>query len=227
YFYNEKRKEEGGLAPYRQESHLSMLISGFSVNSSWNETQTTSDFYTLKSNIEKLLRRFGMNPMEARMATYESAIYREAVEVTIKGQKLFNMGIISKSVRSMFDIKNEVYYLELNIDTFVSIVKNYSLTVKELSRFPEVKRDLALLVDNNVTFSQLKDVALKTEKKLLKNVTLFDVYEGDKLPAGKKSYALGFTLEDTTQTMTDKTIEKCMNSFIFQFEKQLKAEVRK
>lgn len=227
YFYNENRKEEGGLAPYRETHTMSMLVSGFSVNGSWNEKQKMSDFYTLKRAIDNLLRRFGVNPAESRMATIENEIYREGVEVTLKGQKLFNMGVVSKSVRTMFDIKNEVYFLELNLDTFVSVVKHYSLTVKELSRFPEVKRDLALLVNKSVTFTQLRDIAVKTEKKLLKNVTLFDVYEGDKLPDGKKSYALGFTLEDTTQTMNDVMIDKCMNNFISQFEKQLKAEIRK
>lgn len=227
YFYNEKNKEEGGLTPYREESHLSIMISGFDVNGSWNEKQTMSDFYTLKNVVDKLLRRFGMNPAEARMSSSQNDIYSEGVEITIKGQKLFNMGVVSKYIRTMFGVKNEVYYMEMNLNNFMSIVKHYSLTVKELSRFPEVKRDLALLVDKDVTFTQLRDIAIKTEKKLLKNVILFDVYEGDKLPEGKKSYALGFTLEDTTQTMKDSAIDKCMNALIFQFEKHLKAEIRK
>lgn len=219
YFYNEAKKELGGLAPYSEESHLSMLISGQDVIGSWNEKSRTSDFFTLKAAIDKLLVRFGISPTEARQSSFESEYYREAVSVTVRGQKLLKMGVLSKAVRNMFDIKTDVYYMEMNLDAFINIIKHYSLTVKELSRFPEVKRDLALLVDSKTTFSELREIAVKSEKKLLKNVSLFDVYEGNKLPEGKKSYALSFILEDTTQTLTDTIIDKCMNNIIFQYEK--------
>lgn len=219
YFYNEAKKELGGLAPYSEESHLSILISGQDVIGSWNEKSRTSDFFTLKAAIDKLLVRFGISPTEARQSSFESEYYREAVSVTVRGQKLLKMGVLSKAVRNMFDIKTDVYYMEMNLDAFINIIKHYSLTVKELSRFPEVKRDLALLVDSKTTFSELREIAVKSEKKLLKNVSLFDVYEGNKLPEGKKSYALSFILEDTTQTLTDTIIDKCMNNIIFQYEK--------
>ena len=114
----------------------------------------------------------------------------------------------------------------MNLATLIDIIKHNKLSVKELSKFPEVKRDLALLVDKNVQFSTLREIAVKTEKKLLKNVSLFDVYEGNKLPEGKKSYALSFILEDTTKTLTDAVIEKTMNNLIFQFEKQVGAQIR-
>lgn len=219
YFYNEAKKELGGLAPYSEESHLSILISGQDVIGSWNEKSRTSDFFTLKAAIDKLLVRFGISPTEARQSSFESEYYREAVSVTVRGQKLLKMGVLSKAVRNMFDIKTDVYYMEMNLDAFINIIKHYSLTVKELSRFPEVKRDLALLVDSKTTFSELREIAVKSEKKFLKNVSLFDVYEGNKLPEGKKSYALSFILEDTTQTLTDTIIDKCMNNIIFQYEK--------
>lgn len=219
YFYNEAKKELGGLAPYSEESHLSILISGQDVIGSWNEKSRTSDFFTLKAAIDKLLVRFGISPTEARQSSFESEYYREAVSVTVRGQKLLKMGVLSKAVRNMFDIKTDVYYMEMNLDAFINIIKHYSLTVNELSRFPEVKRDLALLVDSKTTFSELREIAVKSEKKLLKNVSLFDVYEGNKLPEGKKSYALSFILEDTTQTLTDTIIDKCMNNIIFQYEK--------
>ncbi|MEG0500289.1 MAG: phenylalanine--tRNA ligase subunit beta, partial [Rikenellaceae bacterium] len=117
-------------------------------------------------------------------------------------------------------------YLDMNFDTFLEITKNNSMTYTELSKYPEVKRDLALLVDKNITFGELRAIALKVDKKLIKNVTLFDVYEGDKLPKDKKSLALNFVLEDTTKTLTDSVIDKCMNTLIFQFEK-LGATIRK
>ena len=116
--------------------------------------------------------------------------------------------------------------MEMNFDAFVNIARRNKVTAKELSKYPEVKRDLALLVDKAATFSQLRKIAFGAEKKLLKNVTLFDVYEGDKLPAGKKSYALGFVLEDTAQTMTDQAIDRVMNNLIREFERQAGAQVR-
>ena len=117
--------------------------------------------------------------------------------------------------------------MEMNFGLFLSMVKNNRLTVKELSKYPEVKRDLALLVDRSVQFSQLKEVIRKTEKKLVKNITLFDVYEGDKLPIGKKSYALSLILEDTAKTLTDAVIDKTVGNIVYQLEKQCGAELRK
>lgn len=226
YHFNPSKSENKDLTPYSEEMRLSMLISGLSVSGSWNEPQKMSDFYTLKAEVEKLLRRFGISPTEAKMTPLENELYREAVSVTIRGQKLLEIGVLSKGVRSTFSIKNEVYYMEMNLNNFFNIVKHNSLTVKEISRFPEVKRDLALLVDSSVKFSDLYQIATKSEKKLLKKVSLFDVYEGDKLPEGKKSYALSFILEDTTQTLTDKVIDKIMNNIAAQFEKQLGAKLR-
>ena len=145
----------------------------------------------------------------------------------MRKQPLLEMGVVSKKIRDRFDIKNEVYFLELNMDLFISLIKTVRVAAKELSKFPEVKRDLSLMVADNVTFAALREVAFKTEKKLLKKVSLFDVYEGDKLPEGRKSYALSFVLEDTTATLTDKVIDKVMNNLIMQFERQCGAEIRK
>ena len=136
------------------------------------------------------------------------------------------MGVVSKKIRSLFDIKADVYYAELDFDTLVRITRNHSVTVSELSKYPEVRRDLALLVDKEVTFSRLYSIARSTEKKLLRSVSLFDVYEGDKLPEGKKSYALSFILEDKTRTLDEKAIERAMQNLTAQFERQCGAHVR-
>ena len=125
-----------------------------------------------------------------------------------------------------FDLKQPVYYAEIDFELILRAAKKQRITVEELAKFPEVKRDLALLVDKNVTFAELRQIAFATEKKLLKRVTLFDVYEGDKLPEGKKSYALGFTLEDKSQTLNDKVIEKTMNNLQRQLETRAGAQVR-
>jgi phenylalanyl-tRNA synthetase beta chain len=226
YFYDASKKDEGGLAPYSERQYLSILITGADRPASWNVKSQPTDFFTLKSIVEKMLRRFGMDISEAQVNDKGSDLFRDAVSYTLRGKPLFHFGALAKSLRRSFDLKNEVYFLELNVDTLLQLLKNHRVTVKELTNYPEVKRDLALLVDTAVTFAQLKRLALSTEKKLLKNVVLFDVYEGDKLPAGKKSYALGFTLQDDERTMTDAVTDAVMNKLIARFEKETGAQVR-
>ncbi|MDE7134453.1 MAG: phenylalanine--tRNA ligase subunit beta, partial [Rikenellaceae bacterium] len=227
YFYDESRRDKGGLAPYSQERMLGMLVNGVAGAPSWNEPAVPSDFFTLRSSIESLLRRLSLDLAEARLDSLQSNLFSEAVTITMRGKRIGLMGVVSKKVCSRFDIKSSVYYAELSMDKIIAMTSKYRLTVKELPRFPEVRRDLALLLDKDVDFSRLRAIALGTEKKLLKNVSLFDVYEGDKLPAGKKSYALSFILEDREKTLTDAVIDKVMANLIFQFEKQVGAQVRK
>ena len=136
------------------------------------------------------------------------------------------MGVVAPALLQRFDLKQAVYFAEIDFELIVRSAKKQRIAVEELSKSPEVKRDLALLVDKSVTFSDLRQIAFAAEKKLLKRVTLFDVYEGDKLPEGKKSYALGFTLEDKTQTLNDKVIEKTMNNLQRQLEAKAGAQVR-
>ena len=226
YSYDRDKASEGGLAPYSEQNRLSILITGADHVPSWNVSSQPTSFYTLKTVAEKIFARIGIDLNGAMMETLSSDLYREAVTYKINGKRMVEMGIVSKKIRSMFDIKAEVYYLEMNFDAFLQLTRNHKVTVQELSKFPEVRRDLALLVDSQTTFSQLREIAFATEKKLLKNVTLFDVYEGDKLPAGKKSYALNFVLEDTTKTLVDQVIDKTMANLVREFERRAGAQVR-
>ena len=226
YSYDRDKASEGGLAPYSEQNRLSILITGADHLPSWNVSSQPTSFYTLKTVAEKIFARIGIDLNGAVMETLSSDLYREAVTYKINGKRMVEMGIVSKKIRSMFDIKAEVYYLEMNFDAFLKLTRNHKVTVQELSKFPEVRRDLALLVDSQTTFSQLREIAFATEKKLLKNVTLFDVYEGDKLPAGKKSYALNFVLEDTTKTLVDQVIDKTMANLVREFERRAGAQVR-
>lgn len=226
YSYDRDKASEGGLAPYSEQNRLSILITGVDHVPSWNVSSQPTSFYTLKTVAEKIFARIGIDLNGAMMETLSSDLYREAVTYKINGKRMVEMGIVSKKIRSMFDIKAEVYYLEMNFDAFLKLTRNHKVTVQELSKFPEVRRDLALLVDSQTTFSQLREIAFATEKKLLKNVTLFDVYEGDKLPAGKKSYALNFVLEDTTKTLVDQVIDKTMANLVREFERRAGAQVR-
>lgn len=231
YFFNPAATEpeaKGTLKPYRQESRLAVTVTGLERQPNWNRPKPEmSDFFTVKCLTEQLLQRLGVNIYEGYYDTLENDLYSEAVTYTIRGKKLFEMGIISpKLCRGVFDLKQPVYYMEMNVTHLQKIVETVRVQAAELSKYPEVKRDLALLVDKGVTFSQLREAACKAEKKLLKSVGLFDVYEGDKLPEGKKSYALNFVIEDTTKTLTDTEIERIMGNISAALTKATGAQVR-
>lgn len=227
YFYDEaKRTEENHLAAYSEEYRLAIAVTGIATPQSWNTKPEKASFFTLRAVAEKLLRRFGIDIYALKSEPTQSDLFAEGLTMSLNGKELLQIGVVSGKLRRLTDVKQEVYYLEMNFDALVRSTKKHRIAAEELSKFPEVKRDLALLVDRDVTFAALRSVALATERKLLKSVSLFDVYEGDKLPAGKKSYALSFILEDKTRTLDDKTIERVMANLTRQFEQQCGAQVR-
>ena len=227
YFYDEaKRTEENHLAAYSEEYRLAIAVTGVTTPQSWNTKPAKASFFTLRAVAEKLLRRFGIDIYALKSEPTQSDLFAEGLTMSLNGKELLQIGVVSNRLRRLTDVKQEVYYLEMNFDVLVRSTKKHRIAAEELSKFPEVKRDLALLVDRDVTFAALRSVALATERKLLKSVSLFDVYEGDKLPAGKKSYALSFILEDKTRTLDDKTIERVMANLTRQFEQQCGAQVR-
>ena len=227
YFYDEaKRTEENHLAAYSEEYRLAIAVTGIATPQSWNTKSEKASFFTLRAVAEKLLRRFGIDIYALKSEPTQSDLFAEGLTMSLNGKELLQIGVVSGKLRRLTDVKQEVYYLEMNFDALVRSTKKHRIAAEELSKFPEVKRDLALLVDRDVTFAALRSVALATERKLLKNVSLFDVYEGDKLPEGKKSYALSFILEDKTRTLDDKTIERVMANLTRQFEQQCGAQVR-
>ncbi len=227
YFYDEaKRTEENHLAAYSEEYRLAIAVTGVTTPQSWNTKPAKASFFTLRAVAEKLLRRFGIDIYALKSEPTQSDLFAEGLTMSLNGKELLQIGVVSSKLRRLTDVKQEVYYLEMNFDVLVRSTKKHRIAAEELSKFPEVKRDLALLVDRDVTFAALRSVALATERKLLKNVSLFDVYEGDKLPEGKKSYALSFILEDKTRTLDDKTIERVMANLTRQFEQQCGAQVR-
>lgn len=232
YFYSPAvaaaEEAKGTLKPYREERRLAITVTGLERQPNWNRPKPEmSDFFTVKCLAEQLLQRFGVNIYEGYYDTLESDLYSEAVSYTIRGKQLFEMGVVSgKLARNAFDLKQPVYYLEMNVAQLQRVADTVRVQAAELSKYPEVKRDLALLVDKNVTFSQLREAASKAERKLLKSVGLFDVYEGDKLPEGKKSYALNFVIEDTAKTLTDTEIERIVGNISAALAKATGAQVR-
>ncbi|MBR5133073.1 MAG: phenylalanine--tRNA ligase subunit beta [Alistipes sp.] len=228
YAFNaEKAEDENALAKYEESYRIGITVTGLATQLSWNSKAEGSSFFTLRAIVERLLKRFGIDIYTLQSESIDDDLYADAIVFKQGPKEVLRMGVVSPVVRKKFDIKQEVYFAEIDFDQLIKMTKKSKVQFKELSKFPEVKRDLALLVNKSVTFSQLRSIAFATEKKLLKSVSLFDVYEGDKLPEGKKSYALSFILEDKNQTLTDKQIERTMANLQAQMEQKAGAEVRK
>ncbi|MFR9602272.1 MAG: phenylalanine--tRNA ligase subunit beta [Rikenellaceae bacterium] len=227
YTYNaEAANAENALAPYKENYRLAIAVTGSATSQSWNQKSEQSSFYTLRAMVEKVLRRFSIDIYALKAEELTGDLLPEGLSLALNGKELVKIGVVASKQRKAFDIKQDIYYAEIDFDALVKSTRKHKITVSELSKFPEVKRDLALLVDKSVTFATLRSVAFAADKKLLKSVSLFDVYDGDKLPEGKKSYALSFILEDKTQTLNDKTIEKVVANLQKQFEIKCGAQVR-
>ncbi len=213
--YNEKRVEN---------KYLSLLLSGNKNDQNWIEETKKSDFFYLKAIVNSILERIGITNTNEK--PIENTDYTEGLSIEYKRNKIVEFGIIQKSITKSFDIKQNILFANFNWDSILNLATNSSIVYKEIPKYPEVKRDFALLLDDKVTFKEIHDIALQTEKKLLKNVSLFDVYTGKKLASGKKSYAVSFTLQDNKNTLTDKQIDKIMNKLKYKFENDLGAELR-
>ena len=222
-----KQNDDDPMQAYREQYHCGLWVTGKRVEGSWAHANEDSTFYELSAYVENILRRIGVKPGMIVRKNSENAIFSAGLTIENRGgKKLIEMGIITKKLQKQFGLDNPVYYAELNWTALMKVIKKNEVLYTEISKFPAVSRDLALLVDNSVEFAQIEQIARQTEKKLLKKVELFDVYEGDKLPAGKKSYAVNFILQDEEKTMGDKQIDAIMQKLIANIKKQLGAELR-
>lgn len=227
YFHAEKKNPEKALAAYTEEYHLGMWVTGKRVSNSWAHPDEDSSIYELKAYVMNIFTRLGLNLGNVVFGNLTNDIYSVAVSVHTRGGKLLaTFGLVGKKIQKAFDIDNEVYYAEINWNELMKATKSVKVNFKELSKFPAVKRDLALLIDKNVQFAEIEKIAYETEKKLLKEVELFDVYEGKNLEAGKKSYAVSFLLQDENATLNDKQIDKIMSKLIANLESKLNAKLR-
>ncbi len=226
-FDPEKENLDDPMQAYKEQYHAALWITGKRVEGSWAHANEDSSFYELSAYVENILRRIGVKPGMIVRKKSESDIFSAGLTIENRGgKKLIEMGIIAKKLQKQFGLDAPVFYAELNWTALMKVIKKNEVLYTEVPKFPAVSRDLALLVDNSVEFAQIEQIARQTEKKLLKKVELFDVYEGDKLPAGKKSYAVNFILQDEEKTMGDKQIEAIMNKLIANIKKQLNAELR-
>lgn len=213
--YNNAREEH---------KHLSLLVTGNKNTERWNSDNKASDFFYLKGSVDSILSRLGIT--RARTAPIKNDVFSEGLSLSIGKTKLVDFGIVKKSILKTFSISQEVLFADFNWDNILEVAKRNKIKFTDIPKYPEVRRDFALLLDQSVSFEDIHKIAKQSEKQLLKNVNLFDVYEGKNLPKGKKSYAVSFTLQDEHKTLTDKQIDKIMNKLQSNFEKQLGAELR-
>ena len=228
YYYNKERKDaEKVLACYSEDYHLGLWLTGKRVSGSWAHADEDASVYELKAYVENIFARLGLNLRSVVVGNLTDGIYSAALSYHTRGGKLLaTVGIVSKKITKAFDIDNEVYYADINWKNLLQAIKSVKVSYTELSKFPSVKRDLALLLDKNVQFADIERIAYECERKLLKAVELFDVYEGKNLEPGKKSYAVSFILQDEEKTLNDKQIDKIMSKLIASYEKQLGAKLR-
>lgn len=216
YFKKEKN--------YREENHLSLVLAGKWKSQGWSEKPQEVTFYQLKGLVDTVLKR--LNVIGFQTKEVSSSHFAYGLEYHRGPQTLVAFGKVSSDALAKADVESEVFYADFYWDTILNALPKKGITFSEIAKFPAVHRDLALLIDESVQFQDIKAIAFKTEKKLLKEVQIFDVYKGDKLPEGKKSYALSFTLLDEEKTLTDTQIDGIINKFITNFGKEVGAEVR-
>ena len=230
YFFNPavESTAEKPLAPYRQEAHLGIWMTGNSRSALWNAPAQEATVYDLKAVVENIFARLGISSREyAAKQTDGGELFGVALEyATRSGKPLATLGIVSKAILKKFDIKQPVCYADLAWDNILKLIAKRSVTFSPLPKAQPVSRDLALLLDKSVSMAQVESVVRESERKLLKDIRLFDVYEGEHLPEGKKSYAIALTLQDDEKTMQDKQIEAVMNKIITNLKKKLSAELR-
>lgn len=226
-FTPEKQNVENPMAAYKEENMIALWVTGKRVSGSWAHADEASTFFELKAYVMNILSRIGLPFGMLVFKDSESDIFSKATVIENRGGKKFvEMGLVSKKILKSAGIDQEVYYAELNWTALMKAIKKQKVEYVEISKYPSVSRDLALLLDKNTEFARVEQIAYQSEKKLLKKVELFDVYEGKNLPDGKKSYAVNFILQDEQKTLNDKQIEAIMNKIIANLKKELGAELR-
>ena len=208
-----------------ERKHLALYVTGNrNGGGNWSTPTQKTDFYFLKSIVENIFSRLGLKNIDEEAIT--NTVFSEGLSLVLKKKELVSFGVINTSILKRFDIKQEVLYADFNWGNVVALLNQTDVVFKDIPKYQEVKRDFALLLDNDATFKQVQDLGFNTEKKLLKAIQLFDVYTGDKLPNGKKSYAVSFTILDDKKTLTDTQIDKIMNKLRKKYEMELGAELR-
>ncbi len=230
-FGNVCRKVEGSnpknkLANYQEEKRLALFVCGRKQKESWNTSDKQTDFYYMKSVVMNILKKLGTAEDLVMSNPAAQGMFSEGLRLSLNNSELVSFGSVDQSLLDSFEIRQNVFYADFSWNAIMSIARQSVTTYKSVPRYPEVRRDLALLLDKQVSFGQIRELAFETEARLLKRIGLFDVYEGDKIESNKKSYALSFILRDEEKTLTDKIVDKTMKKLISTFEKELGAVIR-
>ena len=230
YHYNAEKRENDEVLPikaYSEEMHLSLWVTGKRVEGSWIHQNEDTSFYELNAYVQNILARLGVPQGMLVSEKSTNNVFSSGLTLKNRGGKvLVELGVISRKLQKDFGIQNPVYYADLHWGALMKAIRKNKVEYTEISKYPAVSRDLALLIDKQVEFAQIEQIARQSERKLLKKVELFDVYEGKNLPEGKKSYAVNFILQDEQKTMGDKQIDAIMQKIIQNLKKQLNAELR-
>ncbi len=228
YRYDKEKHVDGKvLSAYSEDYHLALWVTGKKVTNSWAHAEEQSSFFELKAYVENILLRLGLDVHKLVFARSEDDLFASALTIHMQsGKYLGAMGVIDNRQLKKADMESDVYYADLLWNELLRAVRSVQVNYKELPKYPMVKRDLAFLLDQSVAFGEVEKIAYETEKKLLRRVELFDVYEGKNLEAGKKSYAVSFFLQDESQTLTEKQIDKIMAKLIANMESKLGAKLR-
>ena len=227
HFSPEKQSDDNPMQAYKEQYHMALWLTGKRVEGSWAHADEKTSFAELDAHVDNILARIGVQPgMLVRKKTQNPNFTAGLTIENRGGKQLVELGVLSKKLLKQAGIDSPVYYAELNWTALMKVIRKQKVEFTEIPKYPAVSRDLALLIDQSVEFAQIEEIARQTEKKLLKKVELFDVYEGEKLPAGKKSYAVNFILQDTEKTMGDKQIDAIMQKLIQNLKQKLGAELR-
>ena len=226
YHHNSDISDISNIKGYYEVPYLSLWISGKKNILNWNLKDNPTDYFYLKSYINNILRKIGISLDKLTFEISSDKDFSFYQSFKYKNNELLKIGSVSEKLLNIFDIDQEVFYAEINWNIFLEIARNNTTIYKPVSKFPKVKRDLALLIDKRVSFDEISKLAFLTEPRYLKGISLFDVYEGKNIEPGKISYAMSFILEDTEKTMTDPQIDKVMKKLISAYEKELDAKIR-
>ncbi|UCG28700.1 MAG: phenylalanine--tRNA ligase subunit beta [Bacteroidales bacterium] len=226
YSFDKNRKVAKPLDRYKEQEHLALFITGRKNERSWNSTDEHTNFFSLKSFTENILERLGFDQDKIELEDSLQEQFSEGIKYIQNNKTLVELGQVNRKLLTKFEIGQEVFYADFYWTEVLSSLKNHVIQINELPKFPEVKRDLSILIDKKIRYKQIKDIALKTEKKMLKRLSLFDVYAEEKIGKDKKSYAISFILQDEKKTLTDKQIDQVMNRLAKAFEDELGAKIR-
>ena len=211
---------------YTESNRLAVFVTGKAQRENWNVKPTNNDFFALKNYVHNIFRKMGMKVEQMEVAEVANEAFAFGLEYKLNGKTMVTFGGVAKKVLKYFDINQEVFAADFDWDAMLRATAKNRTLFAEINRFPEVRRDLALVVDKSVKFADLKKAAMKAERKLLKEVGLFDVYEGNKIESGKKSYAMSFIIQHSERTLTDAEINKVMDNLVAIFAKNFNATLR-